>query len=115
MSANQVEEVLKQVGTVPPADATRLMANQIREIHKSGSFGLLTVGFVGAIWSASGGAVSLLDSLNGPVPLEDKRPFWQSRGLAILTTIGASVLALLATFVGVAARPFADAFGGPVE
>jgi len=115
MSANQVEEFIKQVGTVAPADATRLMANQIREIHRSGSFGLLTVGFVGAIWSASGGVVSLMDSLNGLLHIEDKRPFWKSRGLAILTTIGASVLTLLATFVGVAARPIAHAFGGPVE
>jgi membrane protein len=70
---------------------------------------------VGAIWSASGGVVSLMDSLNGLLHIEDKRPFWKSRGLAILTTIGASVLMLVAAFVGVAARPIAHAFGGPVE
>jgi membrane protein len=111
----QVEAFIQQIGTVAPSDASRIIAQQIREIHRSQSVGLLTVGFVGAIWSASGGVVSLMDSLNGLLHIEDKRPFWKSRGLAILTTFGASALVLLAAFVGVAAGPIAHAFGGPVE
>jgi membrane protein len=109
----QVEAFIHQIDTVAPSDASRIIAQQIREIHRSQSVGLLTVGFVGAIWSASGGVVSLMDSLNGLLHVEDKRPFWKSRGLAILTTIGASVLVLLAAFVGVAAGPIAHAIGGP--
>jgi membrane protein len=115
LSPNQVEEFIKQIGELAPADATRIIGQQIREIHRTQSFGLLTVGFVGAIWSASGGVVSLMDSLNGLLHVEDKRPFWKARGLAILTTVGASVLTLFAAFVGVAAKPIAHAFGGPVE
>src|SRR5256885_10647614 len=105
----QVEAFIQQIGTVAPSDATRIIGQQIREIHRSQSVSLLTVGFVGAIWSASGGVVSLMDSLNGLLHVEDKRPFWKSRGLAILTTIGASLLVLLAAFVGVAAGPVAPA------
>jgi membrane protein len=54
-----------------------------------------------------------MDALNGLLHIDDKRPFWKSRGLAILTTIGASVVVLLAAFVGVAAGPIAHAIGGP--
>ena len=111
----QVEAFIQQIGNVAPADAARIIGGQIREIHRSQSVGLLTVGFVGAIWSASGGVVSLMDALNGLLHVDDKRPFWKSRGLAILTTFGASALVLLAAFVGVAAGPIAHAFGGPVE
>src|SRR5207248_1015569 len=110
----QVEEFIRQIGTVAPADATGIIAQQIRDIHKSQSVGLLTVGFVGAIWSASGGVVSLTVALNGLLHVEDKRPFWKTRGLAILVTIGASAAILLAAIVGVAAGPIAHAFGGPV-
>jgi membrane protein len=115
LSPQQVEAFIQQIGTVAPSDASRIIAQQIREIHRTQSVGLLTVGFVGAIWSASGGVVSLMDSLNGLLHIEDKRPFWKSRGLAILTTIGASAFVLLAAFVGVAAGPIAHAFGGTVE
>src|SRR3954463_11618322 len=60
----QVEAFIQQIGTVAPSDASRIIAQQIREIHRSQSVGLVTLGFVGAIWSASGGVVSLMDSLH---------------------------------------------------
>lgn len=114
LRAEQIEELVRQIGTVAPPDAARIIGQQIREIHRSQSFGLLTVGFVGAIWSASGGVVSLMDALNGLHHVEDRRPFWKTRGLAILTTFGASAVILVAALVGVAAGPIAHRFGGPV-
>src|SRR2546429_8964829 len=114
LQPQQVEQFIREIGNVAPADATRIIAEQIRDIHKSQSVGLLTVGFVGAIWSASGGVVSLMDALNGLHHVEDRRPFWKTRGLAVLTTFGASAAILIAAFVGVAAGPIAHAFGGPV-
>src|SRR5438094_5187520 len=114
LQPQQVEQFIREIGNVAPADATRIIAEQIRDIHKSQSVGLLTVGFVGAIWSASGGVVSLMDALNGLHHVEDRRPFWKTRGLAVLTTFGASAAILIAALVGVAAGPIAHAFGGPV-
>src|SRR5256885_14229740 len=76
----QVEAFIQQIGTVAPSDASRIIAQQIREIHRSQSVGLLTVGFVGAIWSASGGAVSLMHALNRLLPVAVKRPSWHTRG-----------------------------------
>ena len=114
LQPQQIEQFIREIGNVAPADATRIIAQQIRDIHKSQSVGLLTLGFVGAIWSASGGVVSLMDALNGLHHVEDRRPFWKTRGLAILTTLGASAAILVAALVGVAAGPIAHAFGGPV-
>ncbi|TMA88050.1 MAG: YihY/virulence factor BrkB family protein, partial [Deltaproteobacteria bacterium] len=105
LQPQQVEQFIREIGNVAPADATRIIAEQIRDIHKSQSVGLLTVGFVGAIWSASGGVVSLMDALNGLHHVEDRRPFWKTRGLAVLTTFGASAAILIAALVGVAAGP----------
>jgi membrane protein len=114
LQPQQVEQFIRGIGNVAPADATRIIAEQIRDIHKSQSVGLLTVGFVGAIWSASGGVVSLMDALNGLHHVEDRRPFWKTRALAVLTTFGASAAILIAALVGIAAGPIAHAFGGPV-
>jgi membrane protein len=110
----QVEQFIREIGNVAPEDASRIIAQQIRDIHKSQNVGLLTVGFIGAIWSASGGVVSLMDALNGLHHVEDRRPFWKTRGLAILTTLGGGAAILIAALVGVAAGPIAKAFGGPI-
>jgi membrane protein len=110
----QIEQLILEVGKVAPADATRIIAQQIRDINQGQNVGLLTVGFVGAIWSASGGIASLMDALNGVHRVADGRPFWKTRGIAILTTLGAGAAVLVAALVGVAAGPIAKAIGGPV-
>src|SRR3954467_4646773 len=50
LSPDQGGEFIKQTGELARADAPRIVGQQIREIHRPQSFGLLTVGFVGAIW-----------------------------------------------------------------
>src|SRR5438876_1081520 len=49
LQPQQVEQFIREIGNVAPADATRIIAEQIRDIHKSQSVGLLTVGFVGIL------------------------------------------------------------------
>ena len=110
----QVEQFIREVGKIAPEDAARIIGQQIRDIHKSQSAGLVTLGFAGAIWSASGGVVSLMDGLNSLHHVEDRRPFWKTRGIAMLTTLGGGALVLIAALIGVAAGPIARHFGGPV-
>ena len=55
-----------------------------------------------------------MDGLNSLHHLEDRRPFWKTRGIAVLTTLGGGALMLLAALIGVAAGPIARSFGGPV-
>ena len=114
LQPSQIEQFIREVAKVAPDDATRIIAQQIRDIHRSQNVGLLTVGVVGAIWSASGGIVSLMDGLNSLHHVEDGRPFWKTRGIAILTTLGAGAAVLLAALIGVAAGPIAARFAGPV-
>jgi len=45
LQPQQVEQFIREIGNVAPADATRIIAEQIRDIHKSQSVGLLTIGF----------------------------------------------------------------------
>lgn len=114
LQPHQVEQFIREVSQVAPEDASRIIAQQIRDINRGHNVGLLTIGFVGAIWSASGGIVSLMDGLNALHHVDDSRPFWKTRAIAIATTLGGGGLVLLAALVGVAAGPIASAFGGPV-
>jgi membrane protein len=56
--------------------------------------GLLSFGILFTIWSASGAFAALINALNRAYDVQETRPFWKVRGLAILMTLGLSVLIL---------------------
>src|SRR5207247_565506 len=70
----QVEALIAELARVAPREAVQILGNEIRDINKNGSVGLLTLGFVGAIWGASGGVSSLIEALNGVYAVSEGRP-----------------------------------------
>ena len=54
--------------------------------------GLLSVGILGTIWAASGAFAALINALNRAYDVQETRPFWKVRGIAILMTFGLSTL-----------------------
>lgn len=57
--------------------------------------GLLSVGIVVAIWSASGGVRSVMHALNAAYDVKEGRPAWKTTLLSVLYTIGFAVLLLV--------------------
>src|ERR687894_3045223 len=57
--------------------------------------GLLSVGILGTIWAASGAFAALINALNRAYDVQETRPFWKVRGIAILMTLGLSALILI--------------------
>jgi len=57
--------------------------------------GLFTFGILFTIWAASGAFAALINALNRAYDVEETRPFWKVRGIAILMTLGLSVLVLV--------------------
>jgi membrane protein len=57
--------------------------------------GLLSFGIVFTIWSASGAFSALINALNRAYDVQETRPWWKVKGLAILMTLGLSVLILV--------------------
>ncbi len=47
------------------------------------------------LWTASGAFAALINALNRAYDVQETRPFWKVRGIAILMTLGLSVLTLL--------------------
>ena len=56
--------------------------------------GLLSAGILGTIWAASGAFSALINALNRAYDVQETRPFWKVKGIAILMTFGLSVLIL---------------------
>ncbi|MEZ5317033.1 MAG: YihY/virulence factor BrkB family protein [Vicinamibacterales bacterium] len=83
---------LGALGRVAPPDVMRILSAQLDQVRRGDASGLLTIGILGAIWSSSTAMVAIISTLNAAYDLEDRRPWYRSRLLAIgLTLLIASV------------------------
>jgi membrane protein len=64
--------------------------------------GLLSVGILGTIWAASGAFSALINALNRAYDVQETRPFWKVKGIAILMTLGLSALILIGVLLLIA-------------
>lgn len=114
ITPDQAEAIVEQLGQVAPGPATQILGDRIRQLGGEQSVGLLTVGALVAIWSASGGTMALIGALNRCYDVKEQRPWWKVRGIALGMTLVSGVLALFAALVAVATAPLADVVGGPL-
>ena len=110
----QAEALVQELGRVAPEAVTQIVGQRLHDLATSNSVGLLTVGGAGAIWAASNGIVKLMEVLNTTYDVKESRPFWKVRGLAILMTIAAAALSIVAALGMVAVPAFADMLGEPL-
>jgi len=112
---NVLTQLLEALGTIAPSEVLTLLRTQLDEVVR-GSYGsLLTLGIVGAIWSSSAAMVAIIDALNHAYDIEERRPWWKRRIVAIALTValalfivtslvlvlvGPDVAALMAGWVG---------------
>ena len=113
ITADDAQRIVQQLGEVAPGPATQILGERIQQLGGQQNVALLGLGALFAIWSASGGVMALIGALNRCYDVKEGRPFWKVRGIAILMTIVAGVLALVAALVAVATAPLADWIGGP--
>lgn len=79
-----------------PGDAASVVSKTLSEIQAGARGGLLSIGALVALWAASAGMASMMTTLNVAYDVEDPRPWWKRRLLAILLTVGFSVFILAA-------------------
>ena len=114
ITPEQADQIVQQLGQVAPSNVTEILGERIRSIASSPQTGLLTVGAVVAIWSASAGVAGVQRALNTIYGVTEGRPWWKARGIAVLMTLVAGAVALVAALVAVAAGPVGEFIGGPV-
>ena len=93
--AQYVLEYLKQV---LPGQVFELIEGYVGGFlgDESSAPGLLSVGILVTIWFASGAFSAIIDALNKAYDVEETRPYWKVKGIAILMTMGLSGLILAA-------------------
>ena len=91
-----IQRLLQSAAAVMPADILNLVREQMQSIASGEHAGLLTFGFVMALWSSSAALVAVTDALNRAYDIEEARPWWKVRLTAILLTIALAALVLVA-------------------
>lgn len=98
------DDVVRMLSPVTPPDVLSFLNEQMRRISNADSGGILTVGILGAVWSSSAALVAIINSLNRAYDIEETRPWWKVRLLAMGLTLALAFL-LLTSFTLVLAGP----------
>lgn len=93
--------ILEEMKDILPVDAYKIVKSTIRDITHNQRSGLLSLGFVSALYFASNGVFSMMLAFDSNFHEDEKkkRNFFQKRGKSILITIGIALLILLSLSV----------------
>jgi membrane protein len=105
--------LIAQAQAVLPEEVTQILRDQLSKISEQGHADLLTVGFLGALWSSSAAIVAIVGAMNKAYDVEETRPWWKVRAIAIGLTMGLAVFILGAFAILVAGQPVVEWLAGP--
>src|SRR5215204_2601425 len=99
-----VTELFDYLRRLLPAQVFGLIHTYTENTLRNGDTapGLLSVGILGTIWAASGAFAALINALNRAYDVQETRPFWKVKGIAILMTFGLSALILIGVLLLIA-------------
>lgn len=90
-----IDELVTWLRLIAPSEIAELFAQQLAALTKSQDGGLLTFGFAMALWSSSAATVSLTDALNRAYDIDEARPWWKVRAIALALTVALAICLLL--------------------
>jgi membrane protein len=111
----QAQSLIDQLSQVAPPQVTQILGDRLRALTEGESPGLLTFGFVGAVWATSSGVVALMRALNMVYGVKEGRPFWKVRLLAVGMALLTALIALLAAGTAIVVPAIAQRIGGPLS
>ena len=80
-------QVFRFLENYAPQDVYILIEDTVSDILLTRNGGLLSIGIIGTIWSASNGMNAIVKSLNRSYNLDETRPFFIVRGLSVVFTL----------------------------
>ncbi|MCA0987671.1 YihY/virulence factor BrkB family protein [Guptibacillus algicola] len=92
------QEAVTFITKYAPGEIGGILQDNVVSIISEPQGGLLTVGILGTLWSASNGIMALIRALNQAYDVEESRSFIKARLLSILLTVGL-IIAFVVTLV----------------
>jgi membrane protein len=92
---NLMDQIMGALGRFAPGEVLVLVRDQLLQISKNNNGGLLTLGLLGTIWSASSGMSSVIVTLNQAYKVREGRSWVRVRLTAILLTAALALFVLV--------------------
>jgi membrane protein len=109
--SNITDDVGRSLGPFVSPQVLELIQEQMRRLANNENGGLLTFGVAGALWSSSAALVSIVGALNRAYDIDEGRPWWKVRLVAIGLTLGVALFVLIALLLVLGGPTLAEKLG----
>jgi membrane protein len=109
--SNITDDVGRSLGPFVSPQVLALIQEQMRRLANNENGGLLTLGVAGALWSSSAALVSIVGALNRAYDIDEGRPWWKVRLVAIGLTFGVALVVMIALSLVLVGPMLADKLG----
>jgi membrane protein len=101
-------QALNLMGEFLPPDSMGLVRRVLADVVTPNKGAFLSLGILATLWSASGGFSAAIEALDIAYDVEDDRPFWKTRPLALGLAIITGALLLIALSVMIVGPRFGE-------
>ena len=101
---NFTDDLVNMLRPVAPPTVLAFLEEQLVRMSNADDGGILTIGILGALWSSSAALTAIVSSLNRAYDIEEERPWWKVRLIAIGLTIALAIM-LLSSFTLIIVGP----------
>ncbi|HEX7961563.1 MAG TPA: YihY/virulence factor BrkB family protein [Terriglobales bacterium] len=91
-----------------PGDSMGFVKRVLADVISPNRGTLLSFGLLGTLWAASGGFAAAMEALNIAYEVEETRPFWKTRPLAVLMTFEIGALLLISLSIMIVGPRFGE-------
>jgi membrane protein len=85
------DNVQSLIDPIAPNGVTKFISSLQQDSKGGASAAAFIIGFVGAVWAASGAMGSIMKAVNRAYDLQETRPFWKTRWIAIVLVIATGI------------------------
>jgi membrane protein len=108
-------QALSMMARFLPPDSMGLVRRVLSDVITPNRATFLSFGILGTLWAASGGFSAAIEALNIAYDVEDDRPFWKTRPLAVGLALVTGALMLVALSVMIVGPRFGEWLAGRVH
>ncbi len=92
-----LDAITESLARIAPYEALKLIQDQVLKLAGNKNGGLLTLGMLGTLWSTSSGVNAIIDTLNQAYDIQESRPWWRVKLLALGLTVALAVFIVVST------------------
>jgi len=112
---NLFDQAMNMMAGFLPLDSMGLVRRVLSDVITPNRGAFLSLGILGTLWTASGGFAAAIEALNIAYDVEDDRPFWKTRPLAVGLAVVTGALMLVALSVMIVGPRFGEWLAGRVH